>query len=56
MVGEMPGWYPLVAAARYLKVPVWELENQSMIWIHRAAASMYAEGHARETKEKMASK
>jgi hypothetical protein len=53
MLGEQPQWYPVMAAARYLKVPVWDLMNEPLEWVHRAAAAMRAEAHAQEMHDKM---
>ena len=47
-MGSPPDWWPLVAAARYLKVPPWELHAQPVWWMHMALDAMAAENHARE--------
>lgn len=31
-LGEIPDWYPLLMAARYLRVPPWELARRSVWW------------------------
>jgi hypothetical protein len=41
-----------MAAARYLKVPVWDLAEQPIFWMHAALAAIYAENHAQEMKSK----
>lgn len=51
-MGEVPSWYPLMSAARYMKTDPWVLEHQSVVWIHRAHAAMSAEAHAQEMAEK----
>ena len=52
MVGEVPDWYPLIQAARYLQVPPWELAKQTSLWKYVAIAAMNAEAHAAEMKRK----
>jgi hypothetical protein len=52
-MGEVPSWYPVMSAARYMKVPVWELQDAPTVWVYRAHAAMKAEDHAREMHEKM---
>lgn len=42
-LGEMPDWYPLLRAARYLGVPPWELENVWIGWLDRALMAEAAE-------------
>jgi hypothetical protein len=46
-MGEQPDWYPLVRAARYLRVPPWELAHQPMFWTEVALAALEGEGRAR---------
>lgn len=53
-MGSVPPWYPIVAAARYLGVSPWELENASLLWMHRAIAAQNAEAHAEEMHAKHA--
>lgn len=49
-MGAVPDWYPLVAAARYLRVPPWDLFEASTAWRDYALAAMRAEARARERK------
>lgn len=51
-MGEVPDWYPVLAAARYMQVPVWDLMEAPYVWVHRAHAAQYAENHAQEMKSK----
>lgn len=43
-----PDWYVHIQAARYLKVPPWELVKQSVYWRDKALAAMSAEHEANE--------
>jgi len=45
-VGAPPAWYATIRAARYLNVPPWELEEQSIKWRMRALAAESAEAQA----------
>lgn len=51
-MGAVPDWYPVMAAARYLKVPVWDLMAAPIEWVYRANAAMKAEAHAQEMAQK----
>lgn len=31
-IGHMPWWYPLIRAARYLRVAPWDLAKQPVVW------------------------
>ena len=46
LVGEVPPWYTLIKAARYLGVPPWELAEKPLWWTHVALASQGAEATA----------
>lgn len=46
-MGEVPEWYELIEAARYLIVPPWELAEQSVVWVRWAIAAKYAHESAR---------
>lgn len=35
-MGELPDWYPLLRAAKYLRVAPWELLDQAAVWQHWA--------------------
>lgn len=50
--GEVPVWYTLVSAARYLRVAPWDLAQRPAWWVHVALAAQAAEGHASEQKAK----
>lgn len=45
-MGEMPVWYSLVSAARYLRVPPWELARMPVWWLNVAQAAQSAEAAA----------
>lgn len=45
-MGELPDWYITIRAARYLKVPPWELAGQSVAWTNYALAAQSAENAA----------
>lgn len=51
-MGELPGWYRLLRAARWLGVAPWELAQQPETWLHWAVAAENAEAKAREQLEK----
>lgn len=46
----------VVAAARYLRVPPWDLYEAPLEWIYYAAAASTAEYHAQEMKHKRSQK
>lgn len=46
MMGEIPEWYLLLRAAKYLGCAPWELAAQPDIWRQWAVAAESAEGHA----------
>lgn len=50
----MPEWYPLVQAARFLKIAPWELEEHEdgLFWQQVAIAAANAEYHAEAMKNK----
>jgi hypothetical protein len=50
VVGEVPLWYSLVQAARYLHVPPWELAKQPVWWMRVAQAAQGAESVAKQRK------
>ncbi|NLF14542.1 MAG: hypothetical protein GX597_22360 [Anaerolineaceae bacterium] len=45
-MGACPEWYPLLRAARYLRVPPWELAGQPLVWQEWALVSEAAEREA----------
>lgn len=51
-MGSCPSWYPLIAAARWMGVAPWELEQQPAKWMYLAAATSRAEAHAQEMKNR----
>lgn len=51
--GEMPAWYLLVSAARYLKVAPWDLARQPAWWTNVAIAAQSAENSANKLKRKV---
>jgi hypothetical protein len=44
--GELPDWYVLLRAARYLNVQPWELLEQPSVWMEYALHAEYAESEA----------
>ncbi len=42
----MPEWYPLIRAARYLRVAPWELARQPMVWLEMAEVAQASEAEA----------
>jgi hypothetical protein len=51
-MGECPPEYPLIAAARYLGVAVWELEERPTAYRDWALVTMEAEARARRDIER----
>ncbi len=47
-MGSCPDWYAVMQAARYLKVPMWELMEQSIWYTDKALIAMTAEHEAQE--------
>lgn len=45
-MGELPSWYRLQEAARYLGVSPWELGERPVIEVERALAAKDAEAYA----------
>lgn len=50
-MGEIPDWYPLILAAKYLGVPPWELARQPLFWTEVALAAQDAESRYRRHRE-----
>jgi len=50
-MGECPDWYPLLQAARYLRVAPWDLIDQNIFWRRIALDAQAAEAHARKQLE-----
>jgi hypothetical protein len=42
-LGELPQWYLLIRAARFLGVPPWELADKPLTWYYWALAAESAE-------------
>lgn len=51
-MGEVPDWYVTIQAARYLKVPPWDLVDQPIFWQRAAYAAMDAENQNSQRKDK----
>lgn len=51
-IGEVPLWYTLIQAARYLKVAPWDLAEKPAWWVHTALAAQAAEGEAQKQRNK----
>lgn len=45
-MGDLPTWYRLLEAARYLGVPHWELAERPVIEMERALVAKDAEAYA----------
>lgn len=50
-MGEVPIWYSLLAAARYLRVPPWELAKKPVWWMNIALAAQSAENAKSKSKK-----
>lgn len=48
----MPDWYPLLRAARYLRVAPWELQEHSVAWQNWAIMAEAAENEAEAARAK----
>ncbi len=55
LMGEVPAWYSLIVAARYLGVPPWELARKPVWWMNVALAAQSAENSASKSKKKVTS-
>mgnify|MGYP001228458512 CR=1 FL=1 len=42
-LGEVPFWYRIINAARYLRVAPWELAQRSAFWLHAAEQAQAVE-------------
>jgi hypothetical protein len=49
-MGALPDWYPLLRAARYLKVAPWELLEHAAAWQHWAILAENAENEAQAAR------
>jgi hypothetical protein len=49
-MGDKPEWYPLIRAARYLGVAVWDLLERPFVYVEWAIIAEAAEMEARETR------
>lgn len=52
-MGEIPEWYLVIRAARYLGVAPWDLIGQSSLWLGWALTAQRAESEAAEEKRKL---
>lgn len=52
MAGELPDWYPLLRAAKYLGVAPWELAEQSASWMRWAIIAESAEAETEEERQR----
>lgn len=53
-MGEVPDWYLLIRAARYLGVPPWVLADQPLYWMEWANIAQNAENEAQNELQKRA--
>lgn len=51
-MGEVPSWYPLLQAAKYLGVAPWELATKPQWWTSIALAAEAAETGAQKDRDK----
>ena len=51
-MGELPAWYTLLRAARYLGVAPWDLAQQPVVWTHWALAAESSEALAQQNQAK----
>jgi hypothetical protein len=51
---ELPEWYVVVRAARYLHVAPWELEEQHALYMYQALEAESAEATAKNELERRA--
>jgi len=51
LFGEVPNWYRVIKAARYLGVAPWDLATRPNWWLEVALASQDAEAKARAAKQ-----
>jgi hypothetical protein len=49
-MGEVPLWFSLISAARYLGVPPWDLAKKPAWWMNVALAAQSAENAASRKK------
>lgn len=52
-LGEVPDWYLLITAARYLGVAPWDLARRPVWWMNIALAAQSAENSASKTRKAM---
>lgn len=52
MLGELPDWYPLLRAARYMGVAPWDLYERPVHWTIWAITSENAENEAQDARIK----
>lgn len=50
-MGEVPDWYEMIVAARYLRVAPWELHAQPAIWKQWGLAAQAAENEYRKIEQ-----
>ena len=55
-MGEVPEWYELITAAKYLGVAPWDLLEQPLIWQEGAHKAEMAEYEARKQREASAAR
>jgi len=50
----VPPWYPLMRAARWMRVAPWDLQEQPVFWRERALTAEQAEGEHQQHLNKQA--
>lgn len=53
-MGEVPLWYRVIRAAKYLGTPPWDLADQPVTWLEMAEAAQSAEAAAQKSAEQRA--
>lgn len=51
LMGEVPIWYSLISAAKYLGVPPWDLARRPVWWMNIALAAQSAESAASKQRK-----
>ena len=55
-MGELPDWFPVLKAAKYLGVAPWDLIKQPVVWMTWAMELHQAEREAAQNKQESAAR
>lgn len=55
-MGEVPEWYRVIKAAKYLGVSPWDLADQSIYWVSAAEAAQEVDALAEKIAQEQAEK